>query len=251
MLLDAMPTLPRHPRTSLAAAQAGSLCYRMRCLDCPVIPACRWRLHRLEAYATGCDAWTAPSSPHVVGGCTGWKPMLLGAMLGLPRHLRMSLAVAQAGSLCYLVRCLDCPVIPACRWRLHRLEAYATWCDAWTAPSSPHVIGGCTGWKPMLPDAMLGPPRHLRMSLAGTRVMLASRLRGNDDLRERVALVARPILHARMSPRAARPKAAKKSGARAPQRHEPRSSPVRRSGASLLRRSSSPAPSSARRLERP
>jgi len=141
----------------------------MRCLDCPVIPACRRRLHRLEAYATGCDAWTATSSPHAVGGCTGWKPMLLDAMLGLPRHPRMSLAAAQAGSLCYSMRCSDCPVIPACRGRMHRLEAYATRCDARTAPSSPHVGGGCTGWKPMLLDAMLGLPRHPRMPLAAAQ----------------------------------------------------------------------------------
>jgi|GEM_PF-4272747 len=33
------------------------------------------------------------------------------------RHPRTSLAGAQAGSLCYWTRCLDCPVIPARRWR--------------------------------------------------------------------------------------------------------------------------------------
>jgi len=268
MLLAAVPGLPRHPRMPLAAAQAGSLCYWPRCLDCHVIPACRWRRHRLEAYATGRGAWTATSSPHAVGGGTGWKPMLLAAVPGLPRHPCMPLAAAQAGSLCYWTRCLACPVIPArgwrgptssvisasrqlrlreaggrvgrrgntplsnvgrsvrrpyrdpgragastrargldpasattvrtsmqgrsarsptrppgvpaafggrrpppsphvaapftpaCRWRRHRLEAYATGRDAWTARSSPHAVGGGTGWKPMLLGAMPGLPRH-------------------------------------------------------------------------------------------
>jgi len=138
----------------------------MRLSRYPTIPACPWLLHRLEAYATRCDAWPAPSSPHADGGCTGWKPMLLDAMPGLPRHPRMSLAAAQAGSLCYWMRCLACPVIPACRRRLHRLVAYATGCAAWTTPSSPHADGGCTGWKPMLLDAMRGLPRHPGAPLA-------------------------------------------------------------------------------------
>jgi len=70
---------------------------------------------------------TPSSSPHVVGGCTGWKPMLLDTMPGLSRHPRTS-----------------------------------------HTPSSPHVVGGCTGWKPMLLDTMPGLPRHPRTSLAGT-----------------------------------------------------------------------------------
>ena len=111
------------------------------------------------------------SHPHVVGGGTGWKPVLLDARPGLPRHLRARPAGAQAGSLCYWMPCLACPVIPArpagaqagslcywmlclaCpvigayRWRRHRLEACATGCEARTAPSSPHVVGG-DPWRP-------------------------------------------------------------------------------------------------------
>jgi|GEM_PF-2808583 len=114
----------RDKRPHLDARRIGALAYstagcssRLRTRPTTVIPGCRWRVHRLEAYATGCDAWAVSSSPHVVGGCTGWKPMLLDATLGLSRHPRMPLAGAQAGSLCYWTRRLGCPVIPARRWR--------------------------------------------------------------------------------------------------------------------------------------